>query len=102
MSYEVIITLVLAASTALLGWKQWTTTAKVQKAEAIDRIGDAYDGLLDRLDNRIKELDKRVTELESELRRYTNWNARLIKQLVENGIEPLPLETQPKITVIKP
>lgn len=101
MSIEAIITILLAASTGLLGWKQWQTASKVQSAEAVEKIGNAYDGLLDRLNNRIGELENRVTDLEKDLRKYTNWNARLIKQLVEHGIEPLQMDTEPKILAAK-
>lgn len=101
MSMEAIITIVLALSTGLLGWKQWQTTSKVQSAEAVEKIGNAYDGLLDRLNKRIIDLENRVTELEKDLKKYTNWNARLIKQLVENGIEPLQMDTEPKMMAAK-
>lgn len=101
MSMEAIITIVLALSTGVLGWKQWQSESRVQSAEAVEKIGNAYDGLLDRLNKRIGELELRVTEMEKDLRKYTNWNARLIKQLIEHGIEPLQMDTEPKIMAAK-
>ena len=88
MNIEMTISLLSAVTVLVLGLLQWRSSSRVQKAEAIDRIGDAYNDLLDRLNKRIADLESRVQYLEKDLKKYTNWTARLVKQLIQHGIEP--------------
>lgn len=89
MNIETIISLLSAATVLVLGLLQWRSSSKLQRADALDKIGDAYNDLLDRLNKRIVDLESRVNYLEKELKKYTNWSARLVKQLIENGIVPV-------------
>ena len=70
MQLEVVLSIISAISVLTLGLLQWRSTSKVQKAEAIDKIGDAYNDLLDRLKVRIENLENRVVFLEKELKKY--------------------------------
>jgi hypothetical protein len=88
-SIELGISLLSAITVLTLGLLQWRSTTRLQRADALDKIGDAYNDLLDRLNTRIVELESRVNYMELELKKYTNWSARLVKQLIENGIIPV-------------
>ena len=93
MTIEVLIGLIGAGTALLLGLLQWRSQTSVHSADATEKIGNAYDSLLDRLSLQVKELDTRVKFLEVELKKYSNWSSKLVMQLVEHGIQPLPMET---------
>lgn len=106
MNIETLLAILLGLSTGVLGWMQWKSNSQVQKADATNKIGDTYSELLDQLRKQIgdiqaesekhnKEMDNRLTYLESELKRYANWSARLVRQLVDHGIEPVKIDTGP-------
>jgi hypothetical protein len=96
MGVETYVAVAATFATILLSILQWKSSAKVQNADAIDKIGNAYDGLLDKFAERVTHLETRVEFLEAELKRYSNWSSRLVKQLVENDIQPVPIDTAPK------
>lgn len=89
MDIDAVISLLSAAGVVVLGLLQWINQSRVSRADAIDKIGDAYDGLLGRMSEQINELEGRVQYLEKELKKYSNWTARLVKQLIEHGIVPV-------------
>jgi len=83
-------TIMVFAFMAMLAVFQWRSTSRVQGADATQKIGSAYDQLLENMKQQLNELETDVAFLKKELRKYSNWSARLVKQLVDNGIEPLP------------
>lgn len=90
MSADVYVPLISALTMFFLGFLQWRSAMKVQEADASQKIGDAYSKLLDELKDHVRDLEKRVNELEKELKKYRNWTAQLVKQLIEHGIVPGP------------
>lgn len=96
MNIESTISLLTALTVLMLGLLQWRSTAraqvgthKVQSAEASERIGNAYDKLLEAQNKRMDDMEQDIIYLKKELKKYTNWSARLVKQLIEHGIEPV-------------
>jgi predicted negative regulator of RcsB-dependent stress response len=84
------LTIAVFVFMAMLAVFQWRSASKVQSADATQKIGSAYDQLLDNMKKQLDELESDVAYLKKELRKYSNWSARLVKQLVDNGIEPIP------------
>lgn len=90
MTADVFVPLISALTVLFLGLLQWRSATKVQAADASQKIGDAYSKLLDELQDHVRDLENRVNELEKELKKYRNWTAQLVKQLIEHGIAPNP------------
>ncbi|MDL1909711.1 hypothetical protein FBQ81_03305 [Chloroflexi bacterium CFX6] len=88
MSVELSISLLSAFTVLVLGLLQWSNSSRAQKVDAHQKIGEAYARLLEELSKHVNELEERVKELEKDLRKYRNWSAKLVKQLIENGIVP--------------
>ncbi len=57
-------------------------------AEAADKWANQVNNLLDR----VGMLEAKVVQLESELNRWKDWAARLVKQVRSLGHEPVPFE----------
>lgn len=68
---------------------QTRSTGKVQGADATEKIGGAYDQLLENMRRQIVDLETDVAYLKVQLKKYTNWSAQLMKQLIEHGITPV-------------
>lgn len=64
-------------------------SGKAQSADATEKIGSAYSELIESMRKQIDDLEKDVAYLKVQLRKYTNWSARLMKQLIEHGITPV-------------
>lgn len=95
---ELYASILIMTLTTFLGFLQWRSGTRVQDADRTEKIGNAYDKLLDALQEQVTKLDARVAYLETELKKQTNWNARLVRQLAEAGLKPVPFESEPKIT----
>lgn len=67
---------------------QTRSTGRAHSADATEKIGGAYSELLENMRKQIAELETDVAYLKVQLKKYTNWSARLMKQLIENGIVP--------------
>lgn len=68
---------------------QTRNTGKVHRADATEKIGGAYNELLESMRKQIVELETDVAYLKVQLKKYTNWSAQLMKQLIEHGIVPV-------------
>jgi cell division protein FtsB len=106
MSPEFYLSVFTAFSVFVLGFLQWRSDAKKKEADAqsssksteagaMENLSNAYKELVDSQAARIESLETRVDELEKKLRTYVNWSARLVKQLADHGIVPVPIDTGP-------
>ena len=68
---------------------QLRNAGKVQNADATEKIGGAYSELIENMRKQIVDLETDVAYLKVQLKKYTNWSALLMKQLIENGIVPV-------------
>jgi len=96
MNIENIITAILAISTAILGWIQLRTEtmkkkteSKVDDADATKKIGEAYSELIGAMNERIDNMQEEIDRMKLELRKYRNWTAQLVKQLIDHNIVPI-------------
>ena len=96
MSIETIITAMLALSTGILGWMQFRaearkkrTESKVDDAEVTKKIGEAYSELIAAMNQRMDDMQEEIDRMKLELRKYRNWTAQLLKQLMDNNIVPI-------------
>ena len=96
MSIENIITAMLAISTGILGWMQLRadtrkkkTESKVDDADATKKIGEAYSELISAMNQRMDDMQGEIDRMKLELRKYRNWTAQLVKQLLDHNIVPI-------------
>jgi len=68
---------------------QMRNAEKAHKADATEKIGDAYSDLLENMRKQIADLEYDVAYLKTQLKKYINWSALLMKQLINNGIVPV-------------
>ena len=94
---EVLISLYSSIPVLFLGILQVLDTmrrtksqSKVDSADASDKISSAYERLMDDLRVQVADLKVDVAYLKKELKKYTNWSARLMKQIIELGHVPVP------------
>ena len=90
------LTVLVFASMVSLAWMQWRSSSRKQSsesrvdhAEAMKKIGESYAELIEQLNGRIDGLQAEITQLKHEIKKYRNWTAQLIKQLVEHNIIPI-------------
>lgn len=83
------LTVAIFAFMGMIMFLQTRSMGKVHHADATEKISDAYNDLLENMRKRINDLEMDVAYLKVQLRKYTNWSARLMKQLIENGIVPV-------------
>lgn len=68
---------------------QTRNSSRVGGADATEKIGSAYSELIESMRKQINDLETDVAYLKVQLKKYTNWSAQLMKQLIENGITPV-------------
>jgi cell division protein FtsB len=92
-----IVNVFILASNAVLFWFQWKSGAQVQKADAAEKLGNAYTDLIVAQEKRIEAQEKRIEKLENSVEylkkehaKVSNHNAILMKQLLEHGVPPAP------------
>lgn len=83
------LTIVIFLGIGVIVLLQTRNSGRVQKADATEKIGGAYDKLLESMRKQIDELETDVAYLKVQLKKYTNWSAQLMKQLIEHGIIPV-------------
>jgi hypothetical protein len=83
-------TIVVFAFMGVMVFLQTRNTTRIGSADATSKIGSTYSQLLENMRKQLDDLETDVAFLKKELRKYSNWSARLVKQLVDNGIEPVP------------
>lgn len=90
------LTILIFMGIGLIVFLQTRNTGKVQGAEATEKISGAYSQLMEDMrkqiglqDTEIAELKTDVAYLKTQLKKYTNWSAQLMKQLIEHGIVPV-------------
>ena len=83
------LTVIVLVFMGVMVFLQTRSSGKAQGADATEKIGGAYDKLMATMQNQINELETDVANLKVQLKKYTNWSAQLVKQLVEHGIVPV-------------
>lgn len=83
------LTVVVLIFMGAMVFLQTRNTGKVHGADATEKIGGAYNELLENMRKQIVDLETDVAFLKVQLKKYTNWSAQLMKQLIENGIVPV-------------
>lgn len=90
------LTLMVLVFMGAMVFMQTRNTGKAQGADATEKISGAYSQLMEDMrkqiglqDVEIAELKTDVAYLKAQLKKYTNWSAQLMKQLIENGIVPV-------------
>lgn len=76
------LTILIFASMGVLVYMQTRNTTTVGKADATEKIGNAYDQLLE-------NMQKRLVTVEAKLKKFEIWVPRLIAQIHELGGIPV-------------
>lgn len=83
------LTVAVLAFMGAMVFLQTRNAGKAHGADATEKIGGAYNALLESMRKQIADLETDVEYLKVQLKKYTNWSALLMKQLIENGIVPI-------------
>lgn len=83
------LTVVVLVFMGAMVFLQTRSTNSLHSADATEKIGGAYSQLLENMRKQIADLEADVAYLKVQLRKYTNWSAQLMKQLIDHGIAPV-------------
>ena len=110
---ETIISLISAIGVVVLGFLEWKTRRKkvstergVDQADAAERITNSATQLVEQLQQeletlrplptKVAHLENEVLELRKANERLIDWSERLVKQITDAKMEPVPFRIEPK------